>query len=409
VSGRLVVLRSAKQLLTMYGTNGLRRGSALRELGLIQDGALLMRDGIIVDAGPTRRIENLGIARDAEVIDATGRIVMPVFCDSGVQLLTQAVREEQDTLLSGEEVELERAGRWERYISTTSPRRLEFRAHQLLERMARHGTGAVEVVAESALSAASTLKALRVHAALNQESVSVVSTLLVSDLHSSGAESEAALPVLLNDTLPTVARRRLASNLALNVGGAEHNPLQSWRAAQVARSIGMGIEVIAAPGNTGAVQFTADIGARSFAGFSGLNEYEIRTLAGSPVVATIRQNCPVSRALPRKLIDNGVALALGSGFAATHAGTYSMQETIFEASTTGGFSLGEALTASTINAAHGIGLGSTCGSLEPGKQANFLILNAPDYRELAMRRGINFVHAMVQRGRVVYREGEIRK
>ena len=405
----MVVLRSAKQLLTMYGTNGLRRGSALRELGLIQDGALLMRDGIIVDAGPTRRIENLGVARDAEVIDATGRIVMPVFCDSGVQLLAPAALDEQDTLLSGDEVERERAGRWERCITATSPGRLESRAHQMLERMARHGTGAVEVVAESALSPAATLKALRVHAALNHESMSVVSTLLVSDLHSSGADSEAPLPALLNDTIPTVARRRLASNLALQVGGSEHDPLPSWRAAQAARSVGMGIEVIATPGTSGAVQFTADIGARSLAGFSTLNDYDIATLAGSPVVATIRQNYPVNSALLRKLIDKGIALALGSGFTTTQAGTYSMQETIFEASTTGGFSLREALSASTINAAHAIGLGSTCGSLEPGKEANFLILNAPDYRELAMRRGINFVHAMVQRGRVIYREGEIRK
>jgi imidazolonepropionase len=76
-----IVVRGARQLLTLRGPAGPRRGSALREIGIIPDGALLIRGGIILEAGPTRRIEKLAAARRAREIDAVGRVVMPGFVD----------------------------------------------------------------------------------------------------------------------------------------------------------------------------------------------------------------------------------------------------------------------------------------------------------------------------------------
>src|SRR4029077_4375358 len=85
--GKALLVRGARQLLTLRGPSGPRRGADLRNLGLIQDGAVLIIDGIIREVGPSRRIENLAVARLAEEINANGRVILPGFVDSHTHLV----------------------------------------------------------------------------------------------------------------------------------------------------------------------------------------------------------------------------------------------------------------------------------------------------------------------------------
>ena len=82
-----ILLRGARQLVTLHGPRGARRGAAMRELGVIQDGAVLIVDGMIRDVGPSRRVENLAAARQAIEISADGRVVMPGFVDARTSLI----------------------------------------------------------------------------------------------------------------------------------------------------------------------------------------------------------------------------------------------------------------------------------------------------------------------------------
>ena len=84
---KATLIRGARQLLTLRGPSGPRRGADLRKLGIIQDGAVLIADGLIVEVGPSRRVENLALARGAEEIDASGCVVMPGFVDSHVHVV----------------------------------------------------------------------------------------------------------------------------------------------------------------------------------------------------------------------------------------------------------------------------------------------------------------------------------
>src|ERR1700686_5153761 len=100
---KVTLVRGARQLLTLHGPSGPRRGADLRNLGLIQDGAILIVDGVIREVGSSRRVENLALARQAHEIDATGRVVMPGFVDShthlgGQRALAEAVRHGTTTL-----------------------------------------------------------------------------------------------------------------------------------------------------------------------------------------------------------------------------------------------------------------------------------------------------------------------
>src|SRR5450759_2404836 len=81
-----ILIRGARQQVTVRGTRGPRRRPSLNELNVIQDGAILIRDGILVEVGPSRRVENLAQARDAIEINAAGRVVMPGFVDAHTHL-----------------------------------------------------------------------------------------------------------------------------------------------------------------------------------------------------------------------------------------------------------------------------------------------------------------------------------
>ena len=82
-----ILIRGARQLLTLRGPKGPRRGPELNDLGIIADGALLIRDGLIQEVGPSRRVENLAAARGAIEVDALTRVVMPGFVDSHTHLI----------------------------------------------------------------------------------------------------------------------------------------------------------------------------------------------------------------------------------------------------------------------------------------------------------------------------------
>ena len=144
----VVLVRGARQLLTLRGPGEARRGPLLQELRIIPDGALLIRNGIIEDVGPSRRIERLGAARDALEIDVSGRVVMPGFVDSMVRLVFRHACTENPVAL-------------ERALKAESRHSIEPRCRTLLADMARHGTCTVEAETGFAHDQAVELKALR--------------------------------------------------------------------------------------------------------------------------------------------------------------------------------------------------------------------------------------------------------
>src|SRR3954465_12992339 len=95
--GKRVLVRGARQLLTLGGPSGPRRGEALNKLGVIEDGAVLITDGVISEVGMSRRIENLAEARSAIEISASGKVVMPGFVDSHTHLFAGVLQHKDPT------------------------------------------------------------------------------------------------------------------------------------------------------------------------------------------------------------------------------------------------------------------------------------------------------------------------
>ena len=229
------MIRGARQLLTLRGPKEPRRGSALQELGIIHDGSLLVRDGVLVEVGTTRRVENLALARKAIEVSAVGRVVMPGFVDSHTHLLFPPPGSYAPELEAGA-----------RAVRAIAGMRLETRARVHLQAMARHGTTTVEVKTGCGMDASAEMKILRVLAALKREPVDVVATVLLrlppSDLREAG-QSLVDFDWICAEFLPKIRRRRLASfadlaweeRLALESGFAHY--LEAARRLSLGRKV----------------------------------------------------------------------------------------------------------------------------------------------------------------------------
>jgi imidazolonepropionase len=106
-------------------------------------------------------------------------------------------------------------------------------------------------------------------------------------------------------------------------------------------------------------------------------------------------------------VDEGAVIALSTGWHPVFAPAVSMPATLAMACCMLALKPAEALTAATVNAAAALGVLDRCGTLEPGKQGDFLVLSVPDYRDLPSLLGVNPVEAVVKRGAIVWQMSDV--
>lgn len=393
-----LLIRSARQLITLRGPGGPRRGTALNQIGVIEDGSLLMVDGIIREVGPTRRIENLAVARTAREIVAAGRIVLPAFVDSHTHLISgppQVHSADPDLAV--------------RAVRDLSTRRLKEDAEKLLRAFVAHGTATVEAKSGYGIDESGELKILRAVSAL-QSPVDVVPTLL-APMPASTERGHATW--LAERLLPLAHGRGLArfADAQCDSEGLDEAACRTF--LESARRLGVGVKLsLSEHGRTAPASLAVELGATSVDHLEYADSSDVMTLGGSNVIATVTPASALyagatgQLAPARRLIDAGAAIALASNFDRVACPAVNMQLIIFLACRTMGLTPAEAISAATINGAHALSLARRIGSLEAGKQADIIVLDIPDYRELACHFGLNVVAMTIKRGEVVYKSAE---
>jgi imidazolonepropionase len=373
-----ILLRGAKQLLTLRGPAGPRSLPALRDLAIIEDGSLLIRDGKIVQVGTTRRIENLKESRDALEISALGRVVMPGLIDPSVHVTSAHA--------SG-------ASKRKR-----TPAEFQAAAIELIRSCLHHGTLTAELKGSAGASDFhSDLAVLRQLAKIAGRSPGIINTWRVD-----GA-AIATHPDFF-ETLATVARRKLAQFIKLDLRPASIPPPAVFEAIENSR---LPLKLSWTGGDhTALSDLLARLKPEAVFCPQPLSPEECRALAASSAIAVFS---PGENALedyhsdsPRDVADAGGAIALSSGYDARHAPSFSMQMVIALAVFRLRLTPEEAISAATINAAYASGRGTTTGSLEVGKQANLLLLDISDYRDLPRQFGVNHVSLAMRDGAVLF-------
>jgi imidazolonepropionase len=398
-----VLIRGARQLLTLRGPKEPRRGESLNELGIIHDGSLLIRDGVVEEVGTTRRIENLACARDAIEINAAGRVVMPGFVDCHTHLVFPPS--------GGEDADKQSAAR---LVCSNTHQRLEARAHSHLDAMARHGTTTVEAKTGCGADENAEMKILRVLSALKHDPLEVVATFLLC-LSSNGSGEAArrqAMESVSAGLLPRIRRRRLARFADLVWDNDDASVECFGRYLKLARGLGFACKIHADQCSpTAAIVTALEHLVVSIDHLEHATAADAVPFGGSPTMVTLLPAASMHNsgdcAPARALIDAGAAIALATNFNPRHTPMPSMQAVVALACWQMGLTATEAISAATINGAHALGCADRVGSLEPGKSADLLILEVSDYRELARQFGANLVRLTMKRGKAIYKAGEV--
>lgn len=400
---RAILIRGARQVLTMRGPPEPRRGSFLNDPGLIVDGSVLIRDGLVQEVGPTRRVENLKAARDAVEISAAGRLVMPGFVDSHTHLAFPPpgwARADAASALNA--------------VKTSSAKSIAHQVRKCLRAMARHGTTTVEVKAGCGGGPRAELKLLHALSQVNRDPVDVVATfLLCLPPHAAGPDpAETVVAWACEEFLPLLGRRQLARFADIEWSPVESRQRLIRRYLVRAARLGLGCRVHAdGDGAEEAAVLAFDLRIAGVDHLEQIAAVELGGLAASGPVITLlpglafHNGCRPAPA--RALLDAGAAVALGSNFNRSDSPLLNMQTVVSLACRELGMTPAEALAAATINGAHALGRTVTAGSIEHGKQADLVVLNVSDYRELGYHSGMNLVHLTMKCGQFIYQEGDV--
>ena len=393
----VVAVVNIGQLVTLAGPGRPRVGAELRELGAIADGALIAWEGRIAAVGSYAELRSK-IPPDATIIDAEGRCVTPGFVDAHTHLVFAGNRAaEFEQRIDGatyQEIAASGGGilRTVELTREASEDDLLAVARKHRDWMLRAGTTTIEAKSGYGLNRETELKMLRVLARLDEEGPArIVPTLLAAHTvpQEFAGRREAYVRWIAEALIPEVAAARLARFCDAFCDDHAFTEDETRTVLTAARWHGMRLRVHAEqfrPG-TGAA-LAAELGAATADHLETVTEetlQRLRTAGVQPVLlpgsvfALGRTKYPPARAM----VELGLALVLATDFNPGSSPIASMPFVMSLACLHMGLSPAEALAAGTINAAWSLDMGNRVGSLETGKQADFLIHEGEDYRELA--------------------------
>ena len=403
--------------MTLAGPARPRIGAEMRELAIIPDGAMLVRDGRIQTVGTRQNIER-SLPSEAEVVDAGGRIVLPGFVDAHTHTVFASNRaDEFEERIEGATY-ADIAARGGGILSTVARTR-EASETDLLEAAQRYrdwflrdGTTTIEAKSGYGLSLEAELKMLRVIRRLGQEGrARYVPTFLGA--HEVPGEyrgrTGAYVDLVIHEMLPRVREERLAEFCDVFCEPSVFPPAQARRVLEAARSLGFGLRLHADQlASGGGAQLAAELGAATADHLEQAPAEGIAALQRAGVQPVLLPGSVYSLGstrypAARQMIEAGLGVVLATDFNPGSSPTASMPMVLSLACTQMRLTPAESIVAATINAACSLKRGHEIGSLEPGKFADFAIHDCQDYRELAYFFGRDSALAVYVNGACVHR------
>lgn len=410
-----LIIENISQLVTLAGPARPRLGSEMRELCIIKDGALLARDGVIVAVGAASEVRPQA-GPNALRIDAGNSVVMPGFVDAHTHPVFAGTRED--------EYEMRAAGLTYQQIASlgggirSTVRRTRAASEGELFEMAlprvrsllEHGTTTVEAKSGYGLTLEDELKILRVIARLNAETpLELIPTFLgaheIPDEYRDGREDYIRL--VIDEMLPRVAAEGLARYCDIFCESRVFTVDESRRVLARAKELGLGVRLHAEQLSlSGGAGLAAELGATTADHLEWIDAEGIIALRRAGVTAVLLPgavfNLGLTRYAPaRAMIEAELAVVLATDFNPGSSPTPSMQMILSIACTQMRMTPAEAITAATINAAHSLDCGGRLGSLEAGKQADVVVFDCEDYRQIPYLFGINHALVVIKSGRIV--------
>ncbi len=416
-----MLLASIGQLLTLQcstGKLGLRRGPDLKELGIIEEAAVLCLGGKIVSVGTTKdALRDPWLKKNRKKvleIDCAGRVVLPGFVDSHTHPVFVGPRlvDFEKRIEGASYEEITRAGGGIRSsledVRKAGKRALAEKVLAVLRDMAAHGTTTVEAKSGYGLTVESELKSLQaIREAAFLWPGTVVATLLGA--HAVPREfqgrSQNYVETVCKEMIPQAAKRKLAQFVDVFCDQGAFSVADTEQIFAAAAQHGLSVRAHMGQLSETRLQPFLRFNPASFDHMDYVSEDDIAQLANHDTVATLVPGANYFLGLKeyppaRKLIDAGVPVALATDYNPGTSPTLSMPMAMSLACTHMKMSPAEAIAASTINGAWALRAADRKGTIEPGKDADLAVFDVEDYREIPYWFGANRCSMAVMNGKV---------
>ena len=408
-------INNISQLVTV-AANGKRAktGKEMHDIGVVHDAGVLCENGRITWAGPMKNWDR-PLPGDIPEINGSGKVVLPGFVDSHTHMMFAGSRDEEFSLRTRGATYQEIARQGGGILGTVmhvraeSKKNLKRSTAKYLVDLMRHGTTTVEIKSGYGLDFDSEIKMLEAIAELmHEEMISIVPTFIGA--HAVPPEfannGRAYVDLLVEKMIPYVGTKKLATFCDVFCEQGYFGPEDAERILSAGKKHGLAPKIHAEElSHTGGAHVAAKVGAVSADHLEQISPDGIRELRDAGVVATLLPGVSFflnhNYAPARKLIDGGVAVALATDFNPGSCMSFSMPLMMTIACTQMSMTPEEALCAATLNGAAALNMSETTGSIEPGKQADLIVANVPDYKYLAYHFGTNHICMTIKHGTIL--------
>lgn len=383
-----ILIKNIKELVQVLDTNVRKlSGKEMAHLSTIKNAWLAIENDIIVGYGKMADWEGISDWTNLEVIDATGKMVFPTWCDSHTHLVFAASREEEfvDRIkgLTYQEIAAKGGGilNSAKKLQDKSEDELYNDALLRIQEIQQLGTGAVEIKSGYGLSVDSELKMLRVIKRLKENcNITIKATFLGAHaIPTAFKENRTAyIDLIINEMLPTIQKEQLADYIDVFCETNYYTPEETNRILEAGIKIGLTPKIhVNQFTSIGGIQVGIKNKALSVDHLEIMSEQDIIDLSKSEVMPTLLPSCSFFLSIPyapaRALINKGLPIALATDFNPGSTPSGNMNFVISLACINYKITPEEAINAATINAAYAMGIEKTHGSITVGKKASIFI------------------------------------
>ena len=400
-----LLLKNPEQVVTCSAGGRLFKcGSEMNDVGAIANVDVYIEDGTI------KKIGKVTADSDCDVIDASGKILIPGFVDPHTHAIFAGTREREFAMRARgteySEIAKNGGGILETVRKTREMQKSKLRsqaAHRL-DKMLKWGTTSVEMKSGYGLDFKNEVKLLEAIQELKAESISdIVVTFLGAHAFPPEYDHDVYVKILTSELIPYVAKRNLAKFCDVFCDEGFFTMEEAKEILMTACENGLVVKMHADElSANGGVKLAVELGAISVDHLENISREEISLLSKNNVVGVILPAVSAymhgNPAPSRSMIDNDCIVAIASDFNPGTSMVDNMQTVMWLAVCLNKMTVEEALNAATINAAAAIGLSDQLGSIEIGKQADILIVDAKDYAYLPYHFTENKITKVVKRG-----------
>jgi len=410
----ITLITNIQELLQVRETSIAKvSGSEMAKLPTIKNAFLVLKDNLIEDFGA---MDNLPKINADEIIDATGKVVLPSWCDSHTHIVYAGNREQEfvDRIngLSYEEIANRGGGilNSAKKLNETSEEEIYEQSKVRLEEVMHLGTGAVEIKSGYGLTIEGELKMLRVIKKLAENyPISIKATFLGAHAFPTYYKENKAgyIDEIITKMIPEIAKNKLAEYVDIFCESGYFSVEETEKIMQAGIEFGLKPKIHVNQFNSiGGIQAGVQFKALSVDHLEVMSQEDIEALKGTETMPVALPSCSYFLSIPytpaREMIKAGLPLALATDFNPGSTPSGNMNFVVATACIKMKMTPEEAINAATINGAYAMGLSETHGSITKGKKAN-LILTKPisSYYQIPYAFGSNLIESVFIEGKIL--------